>query len=74
MGASCCTAALRHATTGEGQHVDVSLLDSIIYQSNGYLTLGATGDSLERWGSEVEYVRRRTAMSAATDTYSWPSS
>ena len=47
-------AALRHRdATGEGQHVDVSLLDSILYQSNGYLTLGATGDPLERWGSQV---------------------
>lgn len=46
--------ALRHRdATGEGQHVDVSLLDSILYQSNGYLTLGATGDPLERWGSQV---------------------
>tara|TARA_Y100000768_G_scaffold159877_1_gene119502 strand:- start:8235 stop:9458 length:1224 start_codon:yes stop_codon:yes gene_type:complete len=53
-GALAGLAALRHRdATGEGQHVDVSLLDSIIYQSNGYLTLGATGGSLERWGSEV---------------------
>ena len=53
-GALAALAALRHRdATGEGQHVDVSLLDSIIYQSNGYLTLGATGDALERWGSEV---------------------
>ncbi|MEC7914677.1 MAG: CaiB/BaiF CoA-transferase family protein [Actinomycetota bacterium] len=53
-GALAVLAALRHRdVTGEGQHVDVSLLDSIIYQSNGYLTLGATGDPLERWGSEV---------------------
>lgn len=53
-GALAALAALRHRdVTGEGQHVDVSLLDSIIYQSNGYLTLGATGGSLERWGSEV---------------------
>ena len=47
-------AALRHRDrTGEGQHVDVSLLDAILYQSNGNLTLGATGVDLDRWGSEV---------------------
>ena len=56
-------AALRHRdTTGEGQHVDVSLLDSILYQSNGYLTLAATGDPLERWGSQVR-------VCAATNCY-----
>ena len=53
-GALGVLAALHHRdATGEGQHVDVSLLDSIIYQSNGYLALGAAGESLQRWGSEV---------------------
>ena len=47
-------AALNHRNrTGEGQHVDVSLLDSVLYQSNGLPTLGATGVPLERWGSET---------------------
>lgn len=47
-------AALRHRDqTGEGQHVDVGLLDSILYQSNGMLMLGATGAALPRWGSQV---------------------
>ncbi len=47
-------AALHHRDrTGEGQHVDVSLLDSLLFQSNGLLTAGATGIELRRWGSEV---------------------
>ena len=46
-------AALRHRDrTGEGQHVDVSLLDSMLFQSTGYLTLGALGVDLPRLGNE----------------------
>jgi formyl-CoA transferase len=46
-------AALRHRDrTGEGQHVDVALLDSLLFQSNGYLTLGAMDVSLPRLGNE----------------------
>ncbi len=46
-------AALRHRdATGEGQHVDVSLLDSLWFQSTGYLTLGALGVDLPRLGNE----------------------
>src|SRR5215831_9732957 len=46
-------AALRHRDrTGEGQHIDVSLLDAMLFQSNGYLTLGALGDPLPRLGNE----------------------
>jgi formyl-CoA transferase len=46
-------AALRHRDrTGEGQHVDVALLDSLLFQSNGYLTLGALGVPLPRLGNE----------------------
>ncbi len=45
-------AALRHRDrTGEGQHVDVSLLDSLLFQSNGFLTLGAMGVPLPRMGN-----------------------
>ncbi len=37
-------AALRHRDrTGEGQHIDVALLDAMLFQSTGYLTLGALG-------------------------------
>jgi formyl-CoA transferase len=44
--------ALRHRDrTGEGQHVDVSLLDALLFQSNGYPMLAAMGGKLERMGS-----------------------
>ncbi|MCH7600408.1 MAG: CoA transferase [Myxococcales bacterium] len=46
-------AALRHReATGEGQHIDVALLDSLLFQSTGYLTLGAMGVELPRLGNE----------------------
>jgi formyl-CoA transferase len=46
-------AALHHRDlTGEGQHVDVALLDTLLFQSNGYLTLGAVGDELPRLGNQ----------------------
>ena len=48
-------AALRHRDeTGEGQHVDVSLLDAVLFQSNGLPTLAAMGHPVPRMGSEVE--------------------
>jgi formyl-CoA transferase len=44
--------ALRHRDRiGEGQHVDVSLLDCLLFQSNGYPMLAAMGVHLERLGS-----------------------
>ncbi len=53
-GALAVLAALRHRDAfGEGQHVDVALLDVTLYQSNGFLTLGAMGLDLPRMGSEV---------------------
>ena len=52
-GALAALAALHHRDlTGEGQHIDVSLLDSLLFQSNGYLTLGALGDELPRLGNQ----------------------
>ena len=46
-------AALRHRDrTGEGQHVDVSLLDAMLFQSTGYLMLGALGVPLPRLGNQ----------------------
>jgi formyl-CoA transferase len=46
-------AALRHRDrTGEGQHVDVALLDAMLFQSTGYLTLGAMGVPLPRLGNQ----------------------
>lgn len=56
-GALATLAALsHHQRTGEGQHVDVSLLDSILFQSNGNLTLAALGVPLPRWGNESPYA------------------
>ena len=47
-------AALFHrGLTGEGQHVDVALLDSILFQSSGLLTLGAMGLPLPRMGNQL---------------------
>ncbi len=52
-GALGAIAALRHRDrTGEGQHVDVSLLDALLFQSNGLPTLGAMGVEPERYGNE----------------------
>jgi formyl-CoA transferase len=46
-------AALRHRDRcGEGQHVDVALLDAMLFQSTGYLSLGALGVELPRLGNE----------------------
>jgi crotonobetainyl-CoA:carnitine CoA-transferase CaiB-like acyl-CoA transferase len=46
-------AALRHRDqTGEGQHVDVALLDSMLFQSTGYIALGAMGVDLPRLGNQ----------------------
>ena len=46
-------AALRHRDrTGEGQQVDVSLLDALLFQSTGYPTLGAMGVPLPRMGNQ----------------------
>jgi formyl-CoA transferase len=50
-------AALRHRDqTGEGQHVDVAMLDALLFQSDGFLTLGATGVPLDRWGNETPFL------------------
>jgi len=47
-------AALTHRSrTGEGQHVDVALLDAIMFQSNAHLSAGALGIPASRWGNEV---------------------
>jgi formyl-CoA transferase len=52
-GALSALAALHHRdATGEGQHIDVALLDSMLFQSTGYLTLGAMGVPLPRLGNE----------------------
>ncbi|MEM7468862.1 MAG: CoA transferase [Pseudomonadota bacterium] len=52
-GAASALAALHHAKrTGEGQHVDVALIDAAHFQSNGSLTAGAIGMELKRTGSQ----------------------
>jgi formyl-CoA transferase len=46
-------AALHHRSrTGEGQHLDVALLDSLLFQSDGFLTVGAMGGDYPRMGNE----------------------
>jgi formyl-CoA transferase len=63
-GALSALAALRHRDrTGEGQHIDISLMDSILFQSNGYLTLGAIDHpALRRLGN-------RSLFSAPVDAF-----
>jgi formyl-CoA transferase len=52
-GALAAMAALRHRDrTGEGQHCDVALQDSLLFQSNGYPMLAALGVPLPRMGSQ----------------------
>ncbi len=54
-GALGAMAALRHRDqTGEGQHVDVALVDSLLFQSNGKLSAGALGVPLERYGNQFD--------------------
>jgi formyl-CoA transferase len=54
-GALAALAALRHRDrSGEGQHLDVSLLDVLLFQSNGYPMLAALGVELPRLGSQFQ--------------------
>jgi formyl-CoA transferase len=56
-GAIGALAALRHRdATGEGQHVDVAMLDSLVGGSCGYLTLAAAGRPPTRLGNETDFV------------------
>lgn len=56
-GALSAVAAIRHRDlTGEGQHIDVALLDAVLFQSNGFLTLGAIGYPLRRLGNNSLYT------------------
>jgi formyl-CoA transferase len=50
-------AALAHRSrTGEGQHVDVAMADTLLFGSSGLPTLAATGAPPERWGNETDFV------------------
>ncbi len=52
-GALAALAALRHRDrTGEGQHVDVALVDAMLYSSSGSLAIGALGHPIPRMGNE----------------------
>lgn len=56
-GAIGAMAALRHRDqTGEGQLVDVALLDAMLFQSNGLPTLGALGVEPTRLGNEFGFA------------------
>src|SRR6266508_5142717 len=56
-GAIGALAALRHRDmTGEGQHVDVAMLDSLLAGSSGLLTLAASGLPPARLGNETDFV------------------
>ena len=50
-------AALAHrARTGEGQHVDVSMMDVLLFSSSGLPTLAAAGAPPPRLGNETDFV------------------
>ena len=67
-------AALRHRDqTGEGQHVDVSLLDVVLFQSNGNPTLAAMGHPLRGSARRSSPRCPSTPSPAPTATSTWPS-
>jgi formyl-CoA transferase len=51
--------------TGEGQRVDVALLDGMLAASNAYLTMGAQDLPLERWGNEFSFCAPSSAWRCA---------
>lgn len=62
--------ALRHRdATGEGQHVDVALLDALLATSDGYLTLAAAGAQPGRQGDQTDMVVPAGVFRCADDAY-----
>jgi formyl-CoA transferase len=62
-GALSAITPLRHRDlTGEGQHIDVALLDAVLFQSNGMLSLAAIGRPLPRLGN-------RSMLSAPVEVF-----
>ena len=56
-------AALAHRSrTGEGQHIDVALLDALLATSNANPTLGATGVPIARFGNEFSFCAPASAF------------
>ena len=65
-GALAAAAALTHRqNTGEGQYIDVALLDSLLFQSNGYLTLGAMDVPIPRMGDEFIFAAPANSYACA---------
>ncbi len=65
-GALAALGALAHRMrTGEGQRVDVALLDGMLAASNAYLTMGAQDLPLERWGNEFSFCAPSSAWRCA---------
>ncbi len=55
-GALAAVAAIRHRDrTGEGQYIDIALLDSMLFQSDGNLALAAMDVELPRTGNEFVF-------------------
>jgi crotonobetainyl-CoA:carnitine CoA-transferase CaiB-like acyl-CoA transferase len=68
-GAMGALAALQHRhRTGEGQHIDVALVDGLVFQSNGNLTAGALGVPIPRMGNEFS-LAAPTNRFACADGY-----
>ena len=56
-------AALAHRQrTGEGQHIDIALLDAMLATSEANPTLGALGVPLARWGNEFSFCAPASAF------------
>ncbi|MEJ2086884.1 MAG: CoA transferase [Gammaproteobacteria bacterium] len=56
-GALGAMAALRHRDqTGEGQHVDIALVDSLLFQSDGFPTAGALKVPMPKWGNQFSFA------------------